>query len=66
MSTRTGRRELNELKTRVVGRDLAIVGMVADLRLMSGRQIETIFFSSDSTTRTTQHRGPLVVSWLDW
>lgn len=47
MSTRTGRRELTELRARLVGRDLAIVGMVADLRLMSGRQLEAIFFSSE-------------------
>lgn len=42
---RTGHRQLAILKTAVSERDLAIVRQVADLRLMSTAQIQTIHFS---------------------
>ena len=60
MSARTGQRELAEVRSRLTGRDLAITSMVADLRLMSGRQLEELFFvaanqeSDDSSSRATR------------
>ena len=35
---------LEQLRERLSGRDLAIIGQVADLRLMSARQIEAVHF----------------------
>lgn len=46
MTARTGRRELSALRRELSDRDLAIIEMVARLRLMSGRQIEALFFGS--------------------
>jgi hypothetical protein len=42
-----GSRGLDELRDELSGRDVAIVGQVADLRLMSARQIEAVHFSAD-------------------
>lgn len=42
-----GRRGLERLKVELSGRDYAIVGQVADLRLMSARHIEAIHFAAD-------------------
>ena len=39
-----GRLGLDDLRDELSGRDLAIIGQVADLRLMTGRQIETVHF----------------------
>lgn len=39
-----GRVELEDLRADLSGRDLAIIGQVADLRLMTGRQIEAVHF----------------------
>ena len=52
MSARTGRRQLSVLRQDLSDRDLAIVEMVAGLRLMSGRQIEASFFG------TSNHESP--------
>jgi hypothetical protein len=41
---RFGRAEIRELRNRLPERDLAIVSQVAELRLMSGRQIEVLHF----------------------
>jgi hypothetical protein len=41
---RYGRAEVRELRDRLPERDLAIVSQVAELRLMSGRQIELLHF----------------------
>jgi hypothetical protein len=41
------RRELEHLSERLSGRDRAIVGQVADLRLMSARQIQAVHFPTD-------------------
>lgn len=60
MSTRTGRREINDLREKLNDRDLDITAMVADLRLMSGRQLEAMFFSielhesTDSASRSAR------------
>lgn len=40
-----GRVALEDLRAELSGRDLAIIGQVADLRLMTGRQIEAVHFS---------------------
>jgi hypothetical protein len=40
-----GRVGLEDLRADLSGRDLAIIGQVADLRLMTGRQIEAVHFS---------------------
>jgi len=40
-----GPRSLERLRESLSGRDLAIVGQVADLRLMSGRQIKAVHFA---------------------
>lgn len=48
MIYRTGSKDFAEIRHRISGRDLAIIGMIADLRLMSGRHIEMMFFASDS------------------
>jgi hypothetical protein len=47
MSRRIGPRGLDELRDELIGRDVAIVRQVADLRLMSGSQIEAVHFSLD-------------------
>src|ERR1700691_419567 len=58
MTSRTGRRQLSEVEKNLLGRDLAIIDMVAELRLMTGRQIESIFFpvgvhdSTDAASRS--------------
>jgi hypothetical protein len=44
MSGRTTARGLDILRDDLSGRDLAIIGQVADLRLMSARQIEAVHF----------------------
>jgi len=60
MNSRTGQRELAEVRSRLTGRDLTITSMVADLRLMSGRQLEELFFvaanqeSDDSSSRASR------------
>lgn len=41
-----GRRGLERLKSELSGRDYAIIGQVADLRLMSARQIAAIHFAA--------------------
>lgn len=40
-----GRDGLDDLRADLSGRDLAIIGQVADLRLMTGRQIEAVHFA---------------------
>ena len=45
--SRLGRRGLEVLQSELSGRDMAIVARVADLRLMSARQIEAIHFTPD-------------------
>lgn len=45
MSGIVGRVGLDDLRADLSGRDLAIIGQVADLRLMTGRQIEAVHFS---------------------
>ena len=47
MSVRAGSRDLAEIRERISGRDLAILGMISDLHLMSGRQIEMMFFAAE-------------------
>lgn len=42
--SRVGRRNLATLREGLSGRDLAILGQVGELRLMSARQLEAIFF----------------------
>lgn len=42
-----GRIGLDDLRDELSGRDLAIIGQVADLRLMTGRQIESVHFMAD-------------------
>ena len=42
-----GRVGLDDLRADLSGRDVAIVGQVADLRLMTGRQIEAVHFTPD-------------------
>jgi hypothetical protein len=60
MSAKTGQRELAEVRSRLIERDLAITRVIADLRLMSGRQLEELFFvaanreSDDSSSRATR------------
>src|ERR1019366_9149983 len=55
-----GPKGLRQLRSELSGRDLAIIGQVADLRLMSARQIETIHFplseheSSHAASRACQ------------
>ena len=44
---RLGARGLDHLKDNLSGRDLAIIGQVAELRLMSGKQIQRIHFTLD-------------------
>lgn len=39
-----GKLALEDLRERLSGRDMAIIGQVADLRLMTGRQIEAVHF----------------------
>ena len=41
---RVGPRGLEDLRDELSGRDLAIIRQVADLHLMSGRQVEAVFF----------------------
>lgn len=45
-----GRRDLDRLRDGLSGRDIAIIGQVADLRLMTARQIESIHFTHDEHT----------------
>jgi hypothetical protein len=42
MIYRTGSKDFAEIRNHISGRDLAIIGIIADLRLMSGRQIEIL------------------------
>ena len=42
---RLGPRGLDELRDDLSGRDLAIASQVADLRFMSGKQIEAVHFA---------------------
>jgi hypothetical protein len=51
-SSRVSARQLQEIREHLSGRDLSIVQMVADLRLMSGRQLESVFF------RLNGHESP--------
>ena len=44
---RLGRRGLTHLRAQLSDRDLAVVGQVAQLKLMSGRQIEQVHFGSE-------------------
>jgi len=60
------RAEVHELRDRLSDRDLAIVGQVAELRLMSGRQIETVFFRQSFTRRTRPRPGSAVGYWRAW
>jgi Replication-relaxation len=46
-ASRLGRRGLEVLQSELSGRDMAIVTQVADLRLMSARQIEAVHFTPD-------------------
>ena len=48
MIHRTGSKDFAEIRHLISGRDLAIVGIIADLRLMSGRQIEMMFFTAEA------------------
>lgn len=58
MSRRIGRRALEVLRDDLSGRDLAIVRQVADLRLMSGGQIEAVHFSvGDHATSSAAARA---------
>lgn len=56
MSSRVGSRALYELADQLSGRDLAIAQIVSDLRLMSGRQLEGMFF------RTNGHESAAAAS----
>jgi hypothetical protein len=53
MSRRVGPRGLEVLRDELSGRDVAIVRHVADLRLMTGGQIEAIHFGTDAHLTTT-------------
>lgn len=53
---RVSPRQLSVIQTAVSDRDLAILRRVADLRLMSARQIEVLHFSSEC------HRSPLTAA----
>ena len=55
---RLGRRGLEMLRDDLSGRDLAIVGQVADLKLMTARQIEAVHFSlAEHATPVTAARS---------
>ena len=49
---------LDDLRADMSGRDLAIIGQVADLRLMTGRQIEAVHFpAGEHETATAAARA---------
>jgi Replication-relaxation len=57
-ATRLGRRGLERLGDQLSDRDLLIIHQVADLRLMTARQIETIHFTlADHATKLTAARS---------
>lgn len=47
IASRTSRRQLLELRQRLPERDLALVAQVAELRLMSGRQLQAVHFPNE-------------------
>ena len=51
-SFRVGPRALESLRLELSGRDMAIVGQVADLKLMSARQIEAVHFAAEDHAST--------------
>ena len=58
-----GRVGLDDLRRDLSGRDLAIVGQVADLRLMTARHIEAIHFGpSEHETPAAAARGITALS----
>jgi hypothetical protein len=52
-ASRLGPEGLEQLRDELSGRDVAIVSQVADLRLMSGRQIEAVHFPLSSHENTS-------------
>jgi hypothetical protein len=57
-AVRLGPRGLDELRDDLSGRDLAIAAQVADLRFMSGKQIETVHFAlTDHANEATAARS---------
>lgn len=52
----TGARQLDELRVALSGRDLAIVGQVAELRLMSAHQLRAVHFPD------AEHHSPMAAA----
>jgi hypothetical protein len=64
--TRSGRVEVRELRRELSDRELAVVSQLAELRLMSGRQIEAVHFPAErhATTATAARHCRRVLARL--